>query len=122
MRTSAVQALTTAEKERLLEELLQAHAGLRAEAERRASRLLNSVDDDLERRHAQGSPDAARQIGLGILRGLYSCRDHDRDDTILAYADDYPRDEAIWVVQRLTKLGVEFTEQDLALMPGWDLA
>jgi hypothetical protein len=102
MRMSAVAALSVAEKARLLEELLQAHG-------------------ELEHRHAQGAPEAARRIGIGILRGLYACRDDGRDDTILAYAEDYPQNEAAWVVQRLAKLGVELTPRDLALVPEWDL-
>jgi hypothetical protein len=82
---------------------------------------LQPYYDDLERRHAHGAPETARRIGIGILRGLYACRDQDQDDTILAYAEDYPQNEAAWVAQRLTKLGIGLTPHDLALAPEWDL-
>ncbi len=48
--------------------------------------LLQPELDDLARRAALGPHDAARQIALGLLRGLASCRDDVEDGTVLAYA------------------------------------
>jgi hypothetical protein len=136
MTESMRQAASVAEKARLLEELLEAHGGLRPEAEQRASRLLGTVDADAidrasdRRAHRLGPGTAERSRRIPAGHGLHSrnpggprhprrdtCRDHGRDDTILAYADDYPENEAAWVAQRLAKLGIGLTPHDLALVP-----
>jgi hypothetical protein len=83
---------------------------------------LQPFYDDLERRAARSLPAAASEIGLGIILGLYDCRDFSEDGTLLAYAVDYPADEARWVVQRLGKLGIRLPERTLDdLTPDWAL-
>ncbi len=49
--------------------------------------LLQPEADDLVRRAALGLHDAARQMALGLLRGLANCRVSVEDGTVLAYAD-----------------------------------
>ena len=41
---------------------------------------------DLERRARTGAVQAAREIGLGVLMGLYACRDEDDNDRVLTHA------------------------------------
>jgi hypothetical protein len=42
--------------------------------------------EDLERRARIGAVQAAREIGLGVLMGLYACRDEDDNDRVLTHA------------------------------------
>jgi hypothetical protein len=42
--------------------------------------------DDLERRARIGAVRAAREIGFGVLMGLYACRDADDNDRVLTHA------------------------------------
>jgi hypothetical protein len=42
--------------------------------------------DDLERRARTGAVQAAREIGFGVLLGLYACRDEDDNDRVLTHA------------------------------------
>ena len=42
--------------------------------------------DDLERRARIGAVRAAREIGFGVLMGLYACRDEDDNDRVLTHA------------------------------------
>ena len=42
--------------------------------------------DDLERRARIGAVQAAREIGFGVLMGLYACRDEDDNDRVLTHA------------------------------------
>ena len=42
--------------------------------------------EDLERRARIGAVQAAREIGMGVLMGLYACRDEDDNDRVLTHA------------------------------------
>jgi hypothetical protein len=42
--------------------------------------------DDLKRRARARSPHAATEIGLGLLLGLYACREVDDNDRLLTHA------------------------------------
>jgi hypothetical protein len=42
--------------------------------------------EDLERRARIGAVQAAQEIGLGVLLGLYACRDEDDNDRVLTHA------------------------------------
>lgn len=58
--------------------------------------------EDCRRRARMGAPEAALEVALGILAGLYSCRDWEDDDepSVLgcAYAPEATRELADWVV------------------------
>lgn len=49
--------------------------------------------DDLSRRLSLGMTEAAREIGLGLLRGLADCREGAADGSILVYAGEDAVDE-----------------------------
>lgn len=75
---------------------------------------------DLERRTALGMNTAAVELAVGILLGLYECRD-EQSDTLLEYSPDYAVERAKDVVDRCAKLGVELPNMELLdLLPEWD--
>jgi hypothetical protein len=169
-RTSALDALTLAEKGELLDELLTARPELREQAEALAGRRLVDEDrsavaqdlesalryhdvdelsgragyhpargyvdpgeaadeildealqpflDDLTRRGELGMTAAAAELAVGILCGLYACRDAG-SESLLEYCPDYPVERAAEVVDRCAKLGVELPVDDLLeLVPEW---
>jgi hypothetical protein len=168
--TSALGALTAAEKGELLDELLKARPGLREHAEALAEGRLGDEDrsavaddvesvlrfhdidelnsragyhpgrgyvdageaadeildeslqpflDDLNRRGELGMTAAAVELAVGILCGLYACRDAG-SESLLEYSPDYAVGRAGDVVDRCAKLGVELPVEDLLdLVPEW---
>ena len=77
--------------------------------------------DDLRRRARLGMHEAAAKLALGVLTGLYRCRDP-RDGTVLAYAGtDTPEELAAWVVDETAKAQVELAPADVAsACPDWE--
>jgi hypothetical protein len=70
--------------------------------------------DDLRRRARLGMREAATELALGVLTGLYRCRGP-RDGTVLAYAGtDTPAELAAWVVDETAKAQVELAPADVA--------
>lgn len=75
--------------------------------------------DDLARRSALGMTTAAAECAVGILDGLYRCRDGG-SESLLEYAPDYGIERASDVVARCGALGVDLPVDDLVeLLPGW---
>jgi hypothetical protein len=65
--------------------------------------------------------EAAAKLALGVLSGLYRCRDQ-RDGTVLAYAGtDTPEGLAAWVVDETAKAQVRMAPADVAsACPDWE--
>ena len=76
---------------------------------------------DSERRAALGFRDAATDIAIGIVAGLYQVREPEMG-SVLAYAgEDAPGELAAVVVDRAEKLGLNITADDAeTYWPGWD--
>jgi hypothetical protein len=75
--------------------------------------------DDLHRRAKLGIASAATEIAVGILRGLYRCRDG-ASETLLEYSPDYAIERASDVLDQCGKLGIELPVAELAdLAPAW---
>jgi hypothetical protein len=75
--------------------------------------------DDLQRRAGLGMGSAAVELAVGILLGLYNCRDGN-SETLLEYAPDYAAERASAVVSDCAKLGIELPADELLdLMPTW---
>jgi hypothetical protein len=78
--------------------------------------------DDLTRRGTLGLTRAAAEYAVGILDGLYRCRDGG-SESLLEYAPDYGIERASDVVARCGELGVDLPVDDLVeLLPEWDAA
>ncbi len=77
--------------------------------------------DDMRRRARLGMHEAGAKLALGVLTGLYRCRDP-RDGTVLAYAGtDTPQELAAWVVSDAAKAGLDLSPADVAAAcPGWE--
>jgi hypothetical protein len=77
--------------------------------------------EDLRRRARLGLDEAAAKLALGVLTGLYRCRDA-RDGTVLAYAGtETPEELAPWVVTETAQAQVVLPTADLAAAcPGWE--
>jgi hypothetical protein len=73
---------------------------------------LESFRQDLERRATLGMKTAAVELAVGILLGLYECRDAG-SETLLEYAPDYAAERAADVVDRCRKLGVDLPIAEL---------
>ncbi|MEO9107011.1 MAG: hypothetical protein ABI264_10735 [Pseudonocardiaceae bacterium] len=74
---------------------------------------------DLERRASLGMTTAAAELAVGILLGLYQCRDGG-SDTLLEYSPDYATEHATQVVNQCAKLGIELPSAELLdLVPHW---
>ncbi|HEY3260173.1 MAG TPA: hypothetical protein VGJ95_07870 [Pseudonocardiaceae bacterium] len=168
--TSALDALTAAEKGELLDVLLAARPDLREQAnalaarhlsEEHRSRVADDVEfalchhdidelngragyrhgvgyigpgeaageildealqpflDDLARRAELGMTAAAMELAVGIVHGLYQCREGGAE-SLFEYSLDYPTERASDVVDRCAKLGVDLPVDDLLeLMPDW---
>lgn len=76
--------------------------------------------DDLRRRAALGMAEAAAGITLGVLTGLYRCRDVE-DGTVLGYAGpDTTGELASWVIDEAARAGLELpAEATDAACPDW---
>jgi hypothetical protein len=80
---------------------------------------LESFLHDLERRATLGTGSAAVELAVGILCGLYECRDAD-SETLLEYSPDYPPERAADVLDLCRKLGVTLPVVELIeLLPEW---
>jgi len=76
--------------------------------------------DDLARRGRLGMTTAAAECAVGILDGLYRCRDGG-SESLLEYSPDYAIERASEVVARCAELGVDLPVDDLVeLLPEWD--
>lgn len=81
---------------------------------------LQSFIDDIGRRAGLGMTAAAASVALGILAGLYQCRDA-VDGSVLAYAGpDAAWEMAEWVVSEASKHGLELPPDALdQVCPDW---
>ena len=78
--------------------------------------------DDLHRRARLGLGSAAGELAVGILRGLYRCRDGG-SESLLEYAPDYAIERASEVLEQCGKLGIELPVAELVdLAPAWGRA
>jgi hypothetical protein len=76
--------------------------------------------DDLARRGRLGMTTAATECAVGILDGLYRCRDG-ASESLLEYTPDYAIERASDVVARRGALGLDLPVDDLVeLLPEWD--
>lgn len=81
---------------------------------------LEPFQRDLERRATLGMAIAATELAVGILLGLYWCRDGS-SETLLEYSPDYPAERAADVLLRCAKLHIELPHDELLdLLPEWD--
>ena len=77
--------------------------------------ILRPELDDLSGRAALGLHDAARQMALGMLRGLANCQERVEDGTVLAYAGLDVTDDLAWSVRdALSKAGLNLPDEDLS--------
>jgi hypothetical protein len=76
--------------------------------------------EDVRRRASLGMHDAAAQLTLGGVTGMYRCRDAP-DGSVLAYAGEVvPSELARWIAGEATKAGIELRPSDLAAAcPDW---
>lgn len=75
--------------------------------------------DDLARRGELGMTAAAVELAVGILCGLYACRDAG-SESLLEHSPDYPVERAADVVRRCAELTIELPVDDLLeLVPEW---
>jgi hypothetical protein len=82
--------------------------------------VLQPFLDDLKRRGRLGMTTAAAECALGILDGLYRCRDGG-SESLLEYTPDYVVERASDVVTRCRALGVDLPVHDFVdLLPEWD--
>lgn len=74
---------------------------------------------DLDRRARLGLTTAATRLAVGILAGLYQCRDGG-DESLLEYSPDFPAERAADVVDRCRRHGIVLpTAELLGLAPDW---
>jgi hypothetical protein len=63
---------------------------------------------------------AGVELAVGILLGLYQCRDG-ASETLLEYSPDYPAERAAQVVNQCATLGIELPDTELLdLVPEWN--
>ena len=75
--------------------------------------------DDLQRRGELGIAPAAVELAVGILRGLYGCRDGE-PDSLLEYSADYASERASDVVISVESSASTCpSPSSLDLMPAW---
>jgi hypothetical protein len=81
---------------------------------------MSPIVEDVRRRARLGMHDAAGQLTLGVLAGLYRCRDAP-EGSVLAYAgEDTPSELARWIAGEVTSAVVELQPADLAAAcPDW---
>jgi hypothetical protein len=74
---------------------------------------------DLDRRARLGLTAAATRLAVGILAGLYRCRDGG-GESLLEYSPDFPAERAADVVDRCRRHGIALPVAELlALAPDW---
>jgi hypothetical protein len=88
--------------------------------------LLEPYLLDLQRRIELGLKEAAQATALGIILGLYRARDGGSDESLLAHAPDFCRDEAHHVAALLAKQSGRLHRRrwplpdgSKALLPDW---
>jgi hypothetical protein len=74
--------------------------------------------DDVQRRAGLGIGPAAAEVAVGILLGLYKCRNAS-SETLLEYAPDYPAERASALVSDCARLGIALPAELVDLLPGW---
>jgi hypothetical protein len=75
---------------------------------------------DLERRAALDMTSAATELAVGILLGLYECRDGG-SETLLEHSPDFAVERAAHVTAQCAKLRVALPREELLdLLPEWD--
>jgi hypothetical protein len=80
--------------------------------------LLQPELDDLTRRAGLGLHDAARQMAIGLLRGLANCQRNVEDGTVLAYAGPDMTDDLAWSVRdTLAKADLDLPDDILENLP-----
>lgn len=138
--TRAVQLMSTEDRTAVADDVagtlrgldieeLNGHAGYRpgrgyVHAGEAAGEILDEALEpflrDLERRATLGMATAAAELAVGILLGLYECRDGS-GETLLEYSPDYADERAANVVDRCAKLGIGLPHAELLdLLPDWD--
>lgn len=76
--------------------------------------------EDVARLAGLGLGEAAYATGVGVLVGLYQCRDDEDSDRLLSWALDFPEERASAAVAALRKAGVEVPASELErLVPEW---
>jgi hypothetical protein len=75
---------------------------------------------DLRRRANLDMSEAAAQVAIGVLAGLYRCRDA-ADGSVLAYAGpDTPEELANWIQKEASRAGVVLSSTQIeAACPDW---
>lgn len=67
-----------------------------------------------------GMTDSAANAALGMVTGLYRCRDCDDHDLALCWSPDFPQEHAECIVDSLAKSGLELPADLLDdLAPEW---
>lgn len=120
--TSALATLSAGEKAIVLDGLLVARPDLREieAADEIMDEALEPFLRDLERRATLGMTTAAIELAVGVLLGLYECRDGG-SETLLEYSPDYAAERAGNVVDQCAKLGIDLPRAELLdLLPAWD--
>jgi hypothetical protein len=75
---------------------------------------------EVERLLTLGLVESAVDAALGVIVGLYRCRGCGDGDLLLAWAPDFPAEEAAAVLKRLTDAGCEVSPESLAnSVPEW---
>jgi hypothetical protein len=75
--------------------------------------------DDLTRRRELGMTTATTELAMGILCGLYACREAG-SESLLEYSPDYAGERAADVASRCAEMGVELPVDDLLdAVPEW---
>jgi hypothetical protein len=81
---------------------------------------LQPFVDDLQRRGELGMLPAATELAVGILVGLYGCRDAG-PESLLEHSPDYAAERASDVADQCGKLGIKLPVAELVdLMPVWE--
>ncbi|MHB1974636.1 MAG: hypothetical protein ACYCR4_10205 [Acidimicrobiales bacterium] len=79
-----------------------------------------AYDHEVDRLVELGMIEAATATALGVISGLYRCRDCADGELLLSWAPDFPLEHASGVVRDLAKAGVEFPHELLAAAaPEW---
>jgi hypothetical protein len=82
--------------------------------------LLQPFLDDLQRHARLGMTVAATEVAVGILHGLYRCRDGG-SESLLEYSPDFADERAEQIVRQCRALAVHLPVADLVdALPGWE--